>query len=113
MAKPTTSPAKLQMIKFIESTREQPEFKFNIRGTKETAEKFIHRMRVELSRMRNTVIESGRVPKEFKVLTHEIVYNREHNLCRVTLHKSTGFKSEIANEVGDIFDDIAGGGMIE
>ena len=113
MAGKTTSQAKKMMIKFLEHTREQSEFSFKIKGTSEDAEKFVHRMRVELSRMRDIVKSSGRVPKEFKMLTDEIEHDTMEGITVVKLKRVEGKTIQIAEDVEKIFNDIAGGEIIQ
>lgn len=113
MSARTKSLAKLQMIEFIKATKEQPDFTFRLRGNAEDAKKFVHRMRVELSRMRDAVKESGRVPKEFKVLTHIVDFDPMEGITTITLRKVEGKSVQIAEEVHEIFDDIAGGAIIQ
>ena len=113
MSNNTKSQPKLMVINFLRSTREETEFKFKLRGDSEDARKFIHRMRVELSRMRETVKDSGRVPKEFKVLVSSVEFNNVTNTSLVTLKKQVGEVEQIAEEVDEIFEDIAGGAIIK
>lgn len=109
----TRSQAKLMMIKFLRETREVDTFSFRIRGDKEDAKRFVHRMRVELSRMRDAVKESGRVPKEFKVLLEELSFDAMEGITTILLKKSEGRVVQIAEEVHEIFDDLAGGARIK
>lgn len=113
MPKRTKSLAKQQMIKFIQETKENPVFKLKLRGNQEDAEKFVHRMRVELSRMRDIVKQQGRVPKEFKVMTDEIFHDKVENITTVKLRKVEGKDIQIADDLDDIFDDLAGGVRIQ
>jgi hypothetical protein len=110
---PTKSQAKLMMIKFLRDTRETPDFSFRIRGDLDDAKKFVHRMRVELSRMRDTVKDSGRVPKEFKVLMGELNFDFGEGITTIELKKSEGRTVEIAEDVQEIFDDLAGGERLQ
>lgn len=113
MSNTTKSPAKLMIINFLRSTREETEFKFKLRGDREDAHKFIHRMRVELSRMRETVKDSGRVPKEFKVLVASVEFTPETNTSLVRLKKQEGKVEQIAEEIDEIFEDLAGGAILK
>jgi hypothetical protein len=114
----TTSQAKQMMINFLKGTRETSEFKFKLVGDDADAKKFVHRMRVELSRMRDTVKDSGRVPKEFKMRLVSIEIGVESAMGKaitkatVTLQKQEGKAEAIAEEMNDIFDDLAGGSVI-
>lgn len=113
MSANTKSQAKLMMINFLRNTRNEIEFKFKLRGTPEDARKFIHRMRVELSRMRDTVKDAGRVRKEFKMIVVDVTYLLKNNTSVVTLQKIEGKAEQIAEEVDEIFEDLAGGVVIK
>ncbi len=113
MSTVTKSQAKLMIINFLRSTREDSEFKFKLRGDTEEANKFIHRMRVELSRMRDVVKDSGRVPKEFKMIVEGIEFLAATNTSIVTLKKQEGKVEAIAEEINEIFEDIAGGAVLK
>ena len=112
MSTKTKSQPKQMMIKFIKETVQNPEFQFRLRGNEDDAKRFVHRMRVELSRMRDVVRESGRVPKEFKVLLHEIDFDPMQGISTITLIKTEGKTIHIAEEINEIFDDLASGEMI-
>ena len=101
------------MIEFLKATRESPTFSFKLRGRTEDAKSFIHRMRVELSRMRDSVIQSGKVPKEFKVLVDDIAYDSETQVSTVTLRKAYGTNVQIADDVAEIFNEISAGNQIQ
>ena len=109
MTATSRSMPKKMMIKFIQKTVETPEFKFKLHGSEEDAKRFVHRMRVELSRMRDIVRDSGRVPKEFKVLLHNLEPDPLEGVTTITLLKTKGRTLQIADEVREIFDDIAEG----
>ena len=113
MTNKTRSQPKQMMIRFIKETIKKQDFTFRLRGDESDAKRFVHRMRVELSRMRDTVKESGRVPKEFKVLLHDVVHEPMEGVTTIVLRKSEGKTVQIAEEVNEIFDDIAGGERIQ
>lgn len=113
MSSITKSQAKLMIINFLRSTREDAEFKFRLHGDSENANKFIHRMRVELSRMRDMVKGAGRVPKEFKMIVVDVNFLAATNITIVTLQKVEGKVEAIAEEINEIFDDIAGGAFMK
>lgn len=109
----TTSKAKQTVITFVKETRDQPYFSFAINGNEAEAKVFIHRMRVELSRMRDAVKSSGRTIKEFKMKVVAIEVNEEENISVVQLEKVVGKTNEIAEEVREIFDELDGGALIQ
>lgn len=101
------------IINFLRSTRENAQFQFKLQGDTEAANKFIHRMRVELSRMRDIVKDSGRVPKEFKMIVDSVIFAPGTNTSIITLQKQEGKQEAIAEEINEIFDDIAGGAILK
>ncbi len=113
MSTNTKSQAKLMIINFLRSTREDTEFKFKLHGDTEDANKFIHRMRVELSRMRDVVKDAGRVPKEFKMIVVAVDFSAATNTSAVTLQKVEGKVEQIAEEINEIFEDLAGGAILK
>lgn len=113
MSTNTKSQAKLMIINFLRSTREDAIFKFKLGGDTEAANKFIHRMRVELSRMRDIVKDTGRVPKEFKMIVVDVTFAIATNTSVITLQKVEGKVEAIAEEINEIFDDIAGGAVLK
>lgn len=93
MEKQLTLP-KQRVKEFCKTGYEEP-FVFEYRGTKSDAEKFIHKMRVELSRLRGKVREQGYIPTPWKMILisiEEITKLDENKqsskLCRVTLKKT-------------------------
>lgn len=112
MPKTISSPAKLQVIDFIKTAKDGEEYSFILAGNHRFAEKFVHRMRVELSRLREKVKERNRVVRPFKVLLKSIIYCQQTNKCTIVLLKSVG-DNDVSGEVDDIFDKLAGGNRIE
>lgn len=72
---------------------------------------FVHRMRVELSRLRKKVIQLDRVPKSFKILFVEAL-EQGPNSCTITLKKSLS-RGDVSKEIDEIFDLIAGGEKLD
>lgn len=115
MAKPTTSEAKLKVIKFIENTKpgEQEIFKFDHEGDLHKAEKFIHRMRVELSRMRKYIRDRGKTIKAWKMIVVSIEKSEEKiNHMTITLKRTTSESQEVFNQVDNILDELEGGNKL-
>ena len=106
----TESPAKLQVIHFVKNAVVGEDYVFEIKGTQRDAERFVHRMRVELSRLRNEVKRRQRIPRPFKMLLHSINVMGVHQ--QVTLRKTID-ANDVSSDVDEIFDDIAGGKQIE
>lgn len=101
------------MIKFIKQTANEPDFYFRIHGTTEDAAKFLHRMRMHLSRFREVVKNANRVPRPFKVITQSMEYDKETGITTVHLRKEQGANVKIAEEINEIFQEIAGGEKIK
>lgn len=108
----TQSLPKQKLIQFLKNAKLDVDYKFIIlMGEKDkaefSAERFVHRMRVELSRMRNYVRNRrGRIPKQFKVL-----FIKTENVptgIEITLKKSHD-GHEIVGEIDDILDTLDGG----
>lgn len=116
MSNHSKSQAKQMLIKFLQETRNTSDFTFKIRGDESEAKRFIHRMRVELSRMRDRVKEAGRIPKEFKMLIIDLTFDSMDGPAGVTtvvLQKHEGKNVGIAEDMDEIFDDLAGGSVIK
>jgi hypothetical protein len=113
----TKSAAKERMIDFIRETRSDGSiYSFTIQATREESERFVHRMRVELSRMRELVREKKRVIKEFKVLLDSIKTIKHGDglhYSKITLKRTSGKMPYVAPEIDKIFDELAGGEQIE
>ena len=103
------SPAKIQMIDFIRQSKLDVPYEFTLKGSKADAERFVHRMRVELSRMRDLVKLQGRTPKHFKMMFKEIIV--EGDKTRIVLIKTESARN-VDNEVDDILEQIGGGMQI-
>lgn len=71
--------------------------------------KYVHRMRVELSRLRDQVRERGRVPKAFK-LAHVSSLPKAGDATRMLVVIR---KSSKRNEASQFLDDALLAGMIE
>lgn len=71
----------------------------------------IHRIRVELSRLRKKLIDMGKVPKPFKILKRSIQQVPERNVDIVILIKAIENDS-ITEEVSAMIDEMTLGEMI-
>lgn len=67
--------------------------------------KFVHRMRVELSKMRNIVKNAGHTLNKFKML-HVKTENVDEKTERVTLQKVVGSKNPMSVEIEKILSDM-------
>ena len=107
------SEPKQKVIDFVKTTKVDPDdtslslFQFAIHGTEEDAKRFVHRMRVELSRLRELVKQQGKTPREFKMLASGYAYEREVHQTTIILQRTEGKQECVDPEVAAIFDDIA------
>lgn len=112
MALPATkSPAKRKLFEFLKHTKMGDDFVFTHEGTEDQARKFVHRMRVELARLRDVAKERNIVPKHFKMLLRGIKVV-DSGSCEITLTKATS-RLDVSNEIDEVFDVIGGGARID
>ncbi len=87
-------------------------FTFNIKvKTEADADTFIHGMRVELSRLREKVRNSGRNTKHFKMIKKSVTFLPNLNTWQIELTKTIS-GNDVTNEVDEIFEHLAGGEII-
>ena len=113
MALATRSEPKQKVIEFIKTTTVDPEkpeasyFQFSIYGTEEDAKRFVHRMRVELSRLREVVRQHNRIPREFKMLAERYEFDISRGLTEIQLRRAEGRQEVVDPAVAELFNDIA------
>jgi predicted nuclease with TOPRIM domain len=106
------SPAKREVFAFLNAvspkrTKEkQPLYTFDFMGSVADAHDFIHRMRVELSRLRNRVRAQGHKVKHFKMLLKEIQPGESPGFLRITLMKTVSQHNEISMIVDHILTEV-------
>lgn len=110
--RPIRSPAKRQLIAFIRESKANVPYQFIVLGTEPLAEKFVHQMRVELSRMREKVRMRNAIPRAFKIILQNISYDASKDTCTVTIVQTTNATSTIHNDVDEILNQISGGNKI-
>lgn len=93
--------------KFIKEAVQDVDFCFECPA--DLDRKYVHRMRVELSRLREQVRERGRVPKAFK-LVHVRSETKEGDDTKMVV---TIRKSNKRNEASQFLDEALFAGMIE
>lgn len=100
------SPAKNKLIEFIFATRDsdEKEWEFSVEGNKEFAESFVHRMRVELSRLRKKNERKGNVNRPFKILLISLT-ELPGGRTKIVLKKSME-GHQIYDAVAEIFSDL-------
>lgn len=109
----TRSEPKQKVIEFVKHTHVDPVnksaslFKFAIHGTTEDAKRFVHRMRVELSRLRELVRQQNREPREFKMLALEYTHDKAIGQTTITLQRAEAKQEVVDPEVAAVFDDLA------
>jgi hypothetical protein len=110
----TRSPAKLQAIDFVKSTNEEnEEYVFSVNGNEEAARRFVHRMRVELSRMRGYVKRRGRAIKHFKMIIVGFETNPDNAKQTIVTLRRTVSNDNVDADVDAILDNgLAGGQLI-
>ncbi len=104
-----SEPAK-KLIDFLKNAEFDKPYIFIAPVNIKDAEKFVHKMRVQLSRYRNRVREKGRIPRHFKVLFKDAV-NIDHTHCNITLIKSLS-SHDVSHDIKEVFDELDGGDVI-
>lgn len=102
------SPAKIEVIKFVKETTMEDFYTFNFRGSLDDAKRFVHRMRVELSRMRDYVKSRGMSVKHFKMILIEYEEIEAGKRVKITLKKTQSARN-VDNEIDEIMPAISGG----
>lgn len=109
------SRAKLQVIEFIKTQKDTP-FSFVLEDfSVDEAARFVHRMRVELSRLRAEALRRNRVPKPFKmqlISIEHLATDANPINAKVTLMKVDTLQTEVTEEIDQIMDNLAGGSII-
>ncbi len=115
MSKKTKSQAKLRMIDLVKTTKDNDFYMFAIEGDFANAEAFVHRMRVELSRMRAQVKIRGFVPRPFKIMLIELLEDesKETRKTKIRLQRVPEGGTRVSEDIDNIFSEIAGGEIIQ
>lgn len=102
---------KRKLISFLSNAEMDVDYEFIVDIPNSNALVFVHRMRVELSRLRTKVIQRDRIPKSFKMLfiKSEAMGTLK---CKITLKKSQS-RNDVSGEIDEIFDVIAGGQKLD
>lgn len=75
------------VLQFAQLPDNIPEYRITIQGNVQDANKFLRRMRVELSRFRRLIKERGLARKEFKMICHGMVYDSTTKTTTIILRK--------------------------
>ena len=108
VARAIKSAPKLKLIEFIKTTKEGEFFEFTLAETTD-AVKFVHRMRVELSRLRSKLIEMGKVASHFKMMLEKIEVKDGKQV--VTLKRTTS-ANDVTAEVSEALAGLTVGDKI-
>jgi len=104
---------KRKLISFLQKADMDVDYDFIVDIPNSEALAFVHRMRVELSRLREKVRQRNRVPKSFKMLFVKSEPVSGSNLrCKITLKKSLS-RDDVSGEIDEIFDLVAGGEKLD
>lgn len=100
---------KLQILRFVKECKMNQEWACIVQGSPEQARKFVHRMRVELSRLREAFRQRypTRKPKQFKMLLRRIE-ELPDGKCRIVLMKSDEFVNEVDEELETALQQLGG-----
>jgi len=95
---------KEMLIAFVKATNGlEKNFSFKISGDKHEAKKFIHRMRVELSRLRQKIINQDKKPIPFKIFKKDIFYADGYS----TIHLTRGEEKPLSMEMENLLESIS------
>ena len=100
------------LIKYIRECEMEKTFSFRYIGSKVKAEQFVHRMRVELSRLRNKVKATGRVPRPFKTIIVSITPDPKKEGSHIVVLKKTMHRYDPSSQIDEVFEDLAGGSLL-
>ncbi len=99
------------LIKFLKESTLDEDYTFEKNIDIVLAQDFVHRMRVELSRLRDLARKMDKVPKHFKMLFIKAEPLGDGK-CSITLRKSLS-ANNVDNEVNDILDMVSIGEKID
>ena len=100
--------AKEQLKRFLRHVMETPDvpYTFELMCTPHDAHTYVHRMRVELTRFRAHIRNSGKQIIPFKMLLRSIEQDALGN-CHITLLYHLDVDGKLSEEVSEIFSAIA------
>lgn len=107
------SDAKNKLVDMLVTLKDsdEGEFVLSVDGNAQDAEKFVHRMRVELSRFRKLNAQNNRMNKPFKIL---MVNCEEHQNGTTTVVLKKSMKGvDVFEGVAEVFDVIGLGGKVQ
>lgn len=103
--------AKQRLIDFIQHTHgpcASKVYEFTVPGDEAAASAFVHRMRVELSRLRAVVRDTGKQPRRFKMRLEAITpVSETETRVRLLFHERGSVR--LAHDVANIFGAVTTG----
>lgn len=98
-----------QLIAFLSQIRDNggDTYSFKLPMPEAKARNYVHRMRVELSRIRTRLRDQGKQIKPFKLLMHEWV--PEHDGVNITLRYAETISPKFQREISSIFSVVTTG----
>ena len=106
------STAKQRVIDFVVNAKLETDYSFLYEGDTDAAQRFVHRMRVELSRLRKLLKNSGRTPSLFKVYIVDMIPQTtvdQKPRTKVVLRKTGSAQVEIDENLRDALAAIERG----
>ena len=79
------------------------------------ADRFIHRIRVDISRLKELVRKNNKTPKQFKIIVKNVRILKEgpqENKVVITILKTVSGYSKLANDIGSALDGLTQGDRI-
>ncbi len=105
--------AKSELIEFLKHAPKSKDRQYEITMplmSEEDAQKFVHRMRVELCRFRTDVELQGKTIRPFKMLIESIKHENINTLIVLRYRDTTDKK--ILKDIDDVFDVISTGSKL-
>ena len=105
--------AKAQIIEFVKTTKDGEQYLLGFPGNEKKARAYVHTMRVELSRLRQKVLERGRSIRRFKVLLIKLVphtFENGEGFCIVLERQNKHVAAQA--DIEAVIDDISSGEML-
>lgn len=101
------SAAKDRVKDFLKKTRDDPDYYFKLRGSEADAQKFIQRMRVELSRFRGYVKKKNLPLKYFKMIFIDIQQDKDDDSVVIIHLQKQSDLPDLQDEIAEVMGDIA------
>lgn len=97
-----------QLINFLKITKLDQTYKFNLPMSADESRQYVHRMRVELSRLRDAVKTRGHQIKHFKVIIQGLEQiSITPPVTQVKLLRTLSQGNALVNDLSEIFSEIS------